>query len=495
VSFAERVRRGLVWSQFGRAVEMGSAYAASVLAARAFGAVGFGTYSVALSIALLGALATSLGFNEVLNLQVPRLAGEPGRVAWLLRILLRMRMALALVFSSALFLAAPRIALAWRNPALEPVLQAGALYALFYQVSLLLEYFHVGRLDIPRVARVRVAVQLLNLVAAAAALHYHLAPRQLLQAMACNSAAGVAWLLWGARGALTARPERFGLRPMLAMGLALWATNLVNYFVGRQADILLIGLFRPGTDEAGAYSVAAMLAMLLAGALLLGAEGVSLAAFSEVEARVDRAGLGRLWSLHVKMDVLLSLPFLAFGAVFAREIVALLYGAGFERAASLLAAYALVWVAARVLGGGTNMAVLYAMQSPRLPLIIYGACGALNLIGDLVLIPRLGARGAVIATGAAMLAAGLASGLVIRRRTGAFFPVVFALKVLVVSALGAVLARVLPRPPGLAGLLVAAAVVGVVTLFGLRLLRPLGDDDRRLLVKLSPRLEWLVARL
>ena len=40
-----------------------------------------------------------------------------------------------------------------------------------------------------------------------------------------------------------------------------------------------------------------------------------------------------------------------------------------------------------------------------------------------------------------------------------------------------------------------AAVVGVVTLFGLRLLRPLGDDDRRLLVKLSPRLEWLVARL
>jgi hypothetical protein len=73
--------------------------------------------------------------------------------------------------------------------------------------------------------------------------------------------------------------------------------------------------------------------------------------------------------------------------------------------------------------------------------------------------------------------------------------VVFALKVLVVSALGAWLARVLPRPPGFVGLLVAAAVVGVVTLFGLRLLRPLGDDDRRLLVKLSPRLEWLVARL
>jgi len=238
-----------------------------------------------------------------------------------------------------------------------------------------------------------------------------------------------------------------------------------------------------------------MLAMLLAGALLLGAEGVSLAAFSEVEARVDRASLGRLWSLHVKMDVLLSLPLLAFGAAFAPGIVALLYGTGFERASGLLAAYAGVWAAARVLGGGTNMAVLYAMQAPRLPLMIYGACGTLNLIGDLILIPRLGATGAVLATGAALLGAGLASGLVIRRRTGASFPLGFALKVLVVAALGALAARLLPRPPGLAGLLVAAAVVGVVTLLGLRLLRPLGEDDRRLLVRLSPRLEWLVARL
>jgi len=495
MSFAGRVGRGLLWSQLSRVVELGSAYVASVLAARAFGAVGFGTYSVALSIAMLGYFATSLGLNEVLNIQVPRLAEQPGRVAWLLRSLLRLRSSVALALSSALFLAAPWIALAWRNPALEPVIQAAALYALFYQVSLLLEYFQVGRLDIPRVSRVRVAVQLLNLAAAAAALHFHLAPRQLLIAMACNSAAGVAWLLWGARAGLALTPERFDLKPFLVLGLALWATNLVNFFVGRQADILLIGLFRPGTDQAGAYSAAAMLAMLLAGALLIGAEGVTLAAFSELEARVDRAGLGRLWSLHVKMDVLLSLPLLAFGAAFARELVALIYGAGFERAAGLLTAYAGVWIAARVLGGGTNTAVLYAMQSPRLPLLIYGACGAFNLLGDLVLIPRLGAEGAVIATGAAMLGAGLASGLVIRRRTGAFFPLVFALKVLAASAAGALLARAVPRPAGLAGLLVAAAVVGVVTLFGLRLLRPLGEDDRRLLVKLSPRLQWLVARL
>ena len=141
------------------------------------------------------------------------------------------------------------------------------------------------------------------------------------------------------------------------------------------------------------------------------------------------------------------------------------------------------------------MAVLYAMNDPRLPLVIYGACGALNLAGDLLLIPPLGARGALVATGTAMLAAGLASGLVIRRRTGAFFPLVFALKVLAAAALGTLVAGLIPRPAGLAGLLVAAAVVGVVTLVGLRLLRPLDPEDRQLLVRLTPRMGWLVARL
>ena len=495
MSFAGRVRQGLVWNQAGRAIEYASAYAASVLAARAFGPVDFGTWSVALSLVTLGTLAGSLGLNEALNLLVPRLAQAPGQIAYLLRRLLGLRSGVALLLAAALYAGAPAIARGWRDPELEPVVQTAALYGFFYQVSLLLEYFFVGRLEMSRATRARVLVQLLHVAAAAIALRFHLPPQLLFLLMAGNAAVGLSWLLASARETLNATPERLDLRGPLRFGLALWATGLVNFFVGRQADILLIGLFHPGTDAAGAYSAAALLAMLLAGALIMGAEGVSLAAFSELEARVDRAGLGRLWSLHVKMDVLLSVPLLVFGGCFARPLIGLLYGVGFERAAPLLTAYAAVWIVARALGGGTNMAVLNAMQSPRLPLLIYGSCGAWNLIGDLALIPKLGAWGALAATGLAMIAAGLASGLVVRRRTGAAFPAGFALKVLAASGLGALLAAWLPRPGGLAGLLVAAAVLGVVSVIVLRLLRPLDDDDRRLLVRLSPRLQWVVARL
>jgi O-antigen/teichoic acid export membrane protein len=495
VPFAKRVGRGLAWNQASKVIEMAAAYAASVLVARALGAVEFGTYSVALSMVTFTYFMTSLGLNEVLNVHVPRLGAASARVAYLLRALLRVRAAIAIGLAIGLFTLSSPLATLFRNPALEPVLRAAALYVFFYNVTLLLEYFLVGALQVPRVSRVRILVQLANLAAAAAALRWHWHAWMLFVAMAASSALGLAWLSWGARAALFGHAERFDLKPLRRFGLTLWMTNFVNFFLGRQADILMIGFFRPATGEAGWYSAAAMLAMLCASALLMGAEGVSLAAFSELETRVDRESIGRLWQLHLKIDMILSLPLLAFGAVFAGEIVRTLYTSAFAPAAPMLMGYAAAWILTRVIGGGTNMTVLYAMNEPRLPLMIYGASGLFNLVANLILIPRLGAIGAVIGTGCAMVGSSTASALILTRRTGAVVPVGFALKVLLACAVAAAAARVLQGPSGFAGLLVAGLIGLVVFAVLLRLLRPLDDEDRRLLGRLNPRIGRLVAKL
>lgn len=495
MTFAQRFGRGLVWNQLGRAVELGAAYATSVVAARALGPVAFGVYSIALSAVTLSYYASSLGMNEVLNVHVPRLRDQPGRVAFVLRALLRLRMIVALLVGAALTLGAPLLARVWREPALEPLLRIAGMYAFFTQISLLLEYFFVGSLEVPRVARVRVFVQLLGLAAAAAALAWHWPASRLLLAFAINAALGVLALVWAARRTLRTPGEPFDLVTLRSFGLTIWASNFVTFFLGRQSDVLLVGLFRPGTSEAGCYAAAALLATLLSSGLLMGAEGVSLAAFSELESRVDRGGLGRLWSLHLKMDVLLSLPLLAFGAAYAREIVAVLYAEGFAPAADMLVLYCGVWVIVRVLGGGTNMTVLYSINDPRTPLIIYGVSGIANLVLNLILVPRFGGTGAVFGTGIALIGSSLASGLLVHRHTGTPFPLGFALKVALASLAALLATHWLPRLPGLAGLALAGAVGLVICLVALRLLRPLADDDRRLLARLNPRLEWLAARL
>ena len=427
--FAQRVSRGLVWNQLSRVLEMAAAYFASVLVARALGAVEFGTYSVAFSMVTFTYFATSLGMNEVLNVHVPRLAASPGQVTFLVRTLLRLRVAIAAALSVALFALAATIASVFRNPALEPVLRAAALYVFFYNVSLLLEYFLIGSLQVPRVSRVRIMVQLLNLAIAGAALRWHWRAWMLFVAMGCSSSLGLSWLAWGARGTLLRVGEPFDLAPLRRFGLTLWVTNFVNFFLGRQADILMIGFFHPGTDQAGCYSVASLLAMLCASVLLMGTEGVSLAAFSELEKRVDRESLGRLWNLHVKMDLLLSVPLLLLGALLSSSIVAVFYRTGFEHAGpTVLTAYAIAWMVARALGGGTNMTVLYAMNQPRLPLLIYGCSGAFNLAINLALVPHWGAIGAVAGTGLSMAASSAASALLVMRRTGYGLPYGLMLK-------------------------------------------------------------------
>ena len=176
MSLARRVGTGLVWNQASRMVEFGAAYLASVLVARAFGPRVFGIYAIAVSIVQIGYSLTSLGLNETLNVQVPQLRELPGRQAFLLRAFLRWRVLVAAAFAIVLVAGAPLIAAAWRQPELTPLLHIAGLWAFAWPVSLLLEYYLVGALDLPRVSRVRMSVQLAGLGAAAAALTLHWTP-------------------------------------------------------------------------------------------------------------------------------------------------------------------------------------------------------------------------------------------------------------------------------------------------------------------------------
>ena len=495
MSFAKRFGRGLLWNQLSRFIELGAAYAASVIAARALGAQAFGVYSVALSAVTLSYFGTSLGLNEILNVNVPRLREHPGRIAHLLRAVLGTRALVALGLAAVFALGAPLMARAYHEPALVPLFRVAAVYVCFYNVSLLLEYFHMGAMQVPRVSAARLVVQALGLAAAIATLVFHWPAAWLLASLAGASMIGVTILAAGAAAELRAPGQAFDLKPLRAFGYTIWATSFVTFFLGRQSDVLLIGYLKPGTSEAGWYAAASLLVNLLASALLMGTEGVSLAAFSELEQRVDRAGLGTLWSLHLKLDQLLSIPLLVFGARFAGDIVRLLYAASFSPAAVLLTAYTLAWVIARITGGGTNMTVLYAIGRPRVPLILYGVSGISNLVLNLILIPRFGGLGAVMGTGIAITGSSIASSILVARHTGTSLPLGFSLKLLLACGAALLAVQWLPHLAGLAGLAVAGVVGLVVCLGALALLRPFDAADKRLLARLNPRVGALAARL
>jgi O-antigen/teichoic acid export membrane protein len=359
------------------------------------------------------------------------------------------------------------------------------LYLAAFNLYNLLLYYLVGRLEVRFAAVVRVVVMLLNVALAAVLLRRGAGIVEILAAQGVTALLALLAALWRLRADLFGPRQPVPLGRQLRFAGTLGLTSGLNFLLGQQSDVFLIGLLLRDRAEIGAYNVAASLNFTLASALLIGFEGVSQAAFSEVAVR-DHDRLRALWSVLLKLVIVLSVPALVFGAAHAAALVAL-FGGTYADSALLLQVYLLFSVGGRLLGGGLNTTLLYALGQERTPLLIRIVAGSANLLLDLVLIRWFGPLGAVVATGASFLVTGLVETIIALRATGATYPWRFAGKVLLATAI-AVAASYPLTGSGWLGLALGAAATGALLLAAFALLRPLGPGDRALVARLLPRL-------
>jgi O-antigen/teichoic acid export membrane protein len=152
-----------------------------------------------------------------------------------------------------------------------------------------------------------------------------------------------------------------------------------------------------GSDVVGNYSAALRLVMGVAfvGFAFSGAVYPLLARLFTS----DPARSGRVLELAIRYMIMLTLPVAAFGALFARPFITLLYGAGYEGAVSLL----------RILGWWAVFASLNSLLSnfficanrPGTVTIQTGLALAVNVALNFALIPVMGAAGAAVSLVAA----------------------------------------------------------------------------------------------
>ena len=480
---AGRFSRGLLWNYVGRIGEFGIRFLFVSLVAKRLGPSDFGVYSFAYSVFVGGTLIGALGYEQALNNFVPAHMGDDASQSYLLRRILALRVLIfaALVVAGALL--APLL-IEWRGP-----VAAGVVWALPYlfcfNIANLLAYFWVGRLEIRFVSIVRVMTQVVNFAVVWWLLDRGYGPQGVLLLMGGTAfLAAIAYLLHSARflrGPATTLPMGRIHRFSLNVG----AINGLNYVLGQQSDVALLGLLLRDTVQVGFYNLAGTLTMIAGTALLIGMEGVSLSALSEMAAR-GMEHLAGAWRAFMKVTMLLSVPVLAFCALHAGELLAF-YGAEYADAAPLLRALLAFTIANRFLGGGTSSAALYAVRRERWPLGIRVATGALNIGLAVALIPRWGAMGAVVATGIALNLTVIAEIVVMIRAAGAAYPARFALITALCTALAAAASYPLTGR-GIWGLAAGVGVFLVVFLAAFALSRPLESADCVALDRLSPQL-------
>jgi len=193
-------------------------------------------------------------------------------------------------------------------------------------------------------------------------------------------------------------------RNLLAFSWPLALTGFTFLFVSK-TDKILLGYYLT-SEDVGIYSPA----LVIAGMLVFVAEAfkyIFLPTVSEHFARKDTSGLELLFKATSKWIFLVVLPLFILIMLFPRELITLLYGS--EYAAGYLALIILSLGIAMNDFSGTAGNILVGGGHTKLNLICEIIAAVMNIVLNIILIPRYGIVGAATATGISYMTRNISS--------------------------------------------------------------------------------------
>ncbi|HEY7650327.1 MAG TPA: exosortase [Methylomirabilota bacterium] len=242
--------------------------------------------------------------------------------------------------------------------------------------------------------------------------------------------------------------------------IPLSAVAVLDALVWDRSEVFFLRLYASSAQIAF-YSVAFGLASrgMVAAEV---AAGTLLPALASLHGRGAHEEFGRVYRAALRWVALVGAPIAAIGGALAPDVVTLLYGAPYLPVAALLVPMLVVSVVGVL--RTVAWAALRATGDQRWALHATWISASLNIGAAVVLIPRLGAWGAVMANATAQLIASLLAFVAVARRERCGFPA-FDLARIAVAAVAAHLTARAVAPAGhqsLAGFLIAVVLGGAV---------------------------------
>lgn len=183
---------------------------------------------------------------------------------------------------------------------------------------------------------------------------------------------------------------------------AVFAMLGLDAIVWQRSELFFLGLWAPAQQVAFyslAFGLATMAMKLLPGTLV----GLLIPAMARSQGSGDSEAIRRIFHRSCRAMAMLALPVAVGGSLLSVPIVELLYGEAYRSVAGLLAALLMAGVLVMVYGYPAS-SVLYSTGGERLLVKVGVSVAVLNLLLDVLLIPRFGAWGAVGANAMAQLA-------------------------------------------------------------------------------------------
>ncbi len=453
MSLAKSIFRGILWNHAGKILEYALMYIFSVLIARGLGAEQNGIYVTFYTLAQFLLIVSGLGFETALTRWAAQLLQAKGtqRLRYVFRRLVGWRLIAFFVAAVLCYFFRLEILrfLSLSHAASEYFLILILYAGLKCLVPLFIAVF-VSQFNTRIVTLISVSARILELAAAVYVLSHGFGVEAIFLVIIGGAAYSLLGSLIFARRSYWGGEEREDARPVITLGLTFWLNTIMAFILEKQGDIFLLNNLLGDRREVSYYDVAYGLMQVMVYGFTIGFSGISLAAFSRIAAS-NPDSLGQLWKFSVKVIVLLVLPPLIFLATHAEVLLPAIYSPQYAGSIGLFQLLVLFQITARLFGSGASADVLLSVNKPKV-LVAFGVlAGGLNILLDVLLIPRYHAYGAVIGTGIANTAVMIMSAVYIARRFSAVVSVGFWFKTVAVSVVSALVGRYIFHPESVAG--------------------------------------------
>lgn len=376
----------------GTIVSLGLAFGIRVILARLLGPDEYGLVTLGFTSASLVLILAKVGLPRGVAREMPRTDAENARDIALSG--LSLATVSGAVFGMLLWLSAPVLATnLFGDTRLTPIIAVFAVLVPFEVVTQQVVGTFQGREQASErvfITNLFIPLSRFVMVAAAVILGFEAfgAAAAWVGSMALTAVVAVALLFYRTDYLSSLRFEG-EYRPLLKFSIPLMLSAAM-WNVVQQADNIVIGAYLQ-SEAVGWYDAAFSLGKLILAAL--GAFGfLFIPMLSRLEAEGNNAEMIRFYKTATKWVASLTLPLFLIFVLFPREILAGIYGENFVAATATLQILALGFYF-HVLSGLAGNALV---SIGRVRIIMYANVGiaALNLAGNVILVPRFGIEGA-----------------------------------------------------------------------------------------------------
>jgi O-antigen/teichoic acid export membrane protein len=268
--------------------------------------------------------------------------------------------------------------------------------------------------------------------------------------------------------------------------LGVIAMNFLDAIVWQRSEVFFLGKFRT-VQEVGFYSLAFGFTTTTVSFFASAIINVLIPIHSKAFGAKDHGGMEKIYQKSIQYLAMVSLPIAIGGAVLADRIVLKLYGVEYLPTAMAMSVLFLSSSGGRI--GGAFASVMYSSNMVHIKVYTALIWATVNITLDLLLIPRYGVMGAVIANSATQLMGVFTGPFIIYYFFRFGFPLNIFCRVMASAlTMGGAVWLLKGLFPGTVGLLVLVGIGGVIYLTAVILFRAVSIVDVEVLKRGSDRL-------